>query len=112
MKRLLCLYALTASLTYAADFRGYLLDKSCADEDGNKPGYAAKHQKSCLQMKVCVQSGYGVMTDDLKYYKFDRNGNAMAAKLIAASKKTDQFKINVSGNVQGDTIKVAKLTIE
>jgi len=92
--------------------KGYLLDKSCADEDGKKPGFAAKHQKSCLQMKVCAQSGYGVMTEDLKYLTFDKNGNALATKLIAGLKKTDDIKIVVSGDSQGETVKVAKLVLQ
>jgi hypothetical protein len=112
MRKLICLCALAAGMASAAEIKGYLLDKSCADEDGKKPGFAAKHQKSCLQMKVCAQSGYGVMTEDLKYYTFDKNGNALAAKLIAGLKKTDEIKIDVSGDVQGQSIKVAKLTLE
>ena len=112
MKRVICLGAFVASLASAAEIKGYLLDKSCADEDGRKPGFAAKHQKSCLQMKVCAQSGYGVMTGDLQYLTFDRNGNAIATKLIAGLKKTDDIRIAVTGDVQGETIKVTKLVLE
>ena len=106
------MYAVLASLGFAAEIKGYLLDKSCADEDGKKPGFAAKHQKSCLQMKPCAQSGYGVMTDDLKYYTFNKTGNAQAAKLIAGLKKNDDIKITVTGDVEGQTVKVTKLTLQ
>jgi hypothetical protein len=112
MQRLICLLMFVTTLASGAEIKGYLLDKACADEDGKKPGFAAKHQKSCLQMKVCAQSGYGVMTDDMKYLTFDKNGNAIAAKLIAGLKKTDEIKIAVTGDVQGDTITVAKLTLQ
>jgi hypothetical protein len=112
MKRLICGFILLGSLASAVQISGYLLDKSCADEDGKKPGFAAKHQKSCLQMKVCAQSGYGVMTKDMKYLAFDKNGNAMATKLIASLKKTDDIKVAVSGDVQGDTVKVTKLALQ
>ena len=112
MGKLFCLCALAASMVNAAEIKGYLLDKSCADEDGKKPGFAAKHQKSCLQMKVCAQSGYGVMTDDMKYLAFDKAGNAMAAKVIAGLKKTDDIKIAVTGDVEGQSIKVTKLTLQ
>jgi hypothetical protein len=115
MKSLICCCVLLASLAgfaSAAEIKGYLLDKSCADEDGKKPGFAAMHQKSCLQMKVCVQSGYGVMTEDMKYLTFDKNGNAMATKLIAGLKKTDDIRIAVTGDVQGETIKVTKLALQ
>src|SRR5215475_13766750 len=111
MKSLICCCVLLAGLigfASAAETKGYLLDKSCADEDGKKPGFAAKHQKSCLQMKVCAQSGYGVMTEDMKHLTFDKNGNALAAKLIAGLKKTDDIRITVTGDVQGDTVKVTK----
>jgi hypothetical protein len=109
---MICLYALVTSLGFAAEIKGYLLDKSCADEDGKKPGFAAKHQKSCLQMKPCAQSGYGVMTEDTKYLAFDKNGNAQAAKLIAGLKNNDDIKITVTGDVQGQTIKVTKLALQ
>jgi hypothetical protein len=112
MKPMICLCALLASLASAAEIRGYLLDKACADEDGRKPGFAAKHQKSCLQMKVCAQSGYGVMTEEMKYLTFDKTGNAAAAKLIGGLKKTDDIKVAVTGEVQGQTIKVSRLVLE
>jgi len=112
MKRLIGLCALFTSLVSAAEINGYLLDKACAGEDGKKPGFAAKHQKSCLQMKVCAQSGYGVMTEDLKYYTFDKGGNVLAGKMIASLKKTDEIKIVVTGDLQGETIKVTKLALQ
>ena len=117
MKTFLCCIVFLAGLAGApppAEIKGYLLDKSCADEDGKKPGFAEKHQKSCLLMKPCAQSGYGVMTESLKYIKFDKNGDAMAAKLIAGLKKNDDIKVNVTGEIQGegDTIKVTKLTLQ
>jgi hypothetical protein len=112
MSKLFCLCALAASLASAAEIKGYLLDKSCADEDGKKPGFAVKHQKSCLQMKPCAESGYGVMMDDLKFLKFDAKGNALATKVIAGLKKNDEIKIAVTGDVQGETVKVTKLTLQ
>ena len=38
------------------------------------------------------------MTESLKYFKFDKNGDAMAAKLIASLKKNDDIKVTVTGD--------------
>jgi hypothetical protein len=56
---LICCRILLAGFTgiaSAAEINGYLLDKSCGDEHGKKQGFAAKHQKSCLPMKVSAES--------------------------------------------------------
>jgi hypothetical protein len=41
--------------------------------------------------------------------KFDASGNRKALAMLRASKKDDDLKVEVTGDVQGDTIKVASL---
>jgi len=38
-------------------------------------------------------------------------GNQKASELIQASKKEDDFRVEVTGEVQGDTIKVATMRL-
>ncbi|MGH9509810.1 MAG: hypothetical protein ACRD2Q_12320 [Terriglobales bacterium] len=92
---------------------GYLVDIMCSSEHASEgDAFGAKHSKECLQMADCVKSGYAVLTAEKKVIKFDAKGNEEAKKAIAASSKDKDFKVTVSGVVEGDSIAVASLQIE
>ena len=109
----LVLLAAMALSAFAAPtkIRGYLVDIACADEEGQKPGFGAKHTKDCLLMPECIKSGYGVLTDDMKVYKFDKAGNAEAKKFIHSLKKEKDIKVDVTGTVTGETMTVTKIEL-
>jgi len=89
------------------------MDKMCsmkAVKDGQKA--AALHTGQCAMMPDCEKSGYGVFTADNKYLAFDAAGNEQAAAALKSSKKKDNLKVKVNGEVTGDTIKVASLTLQ
>ena len=113
-KFILVMFAAVAISAFAADttVKGYLVDLSCAAEEGSKPGFGAKHSKDCLQMEECAKSGYGVLTDDKKVIKFDKTGNEQAKKFINDLKKPKDIKVNVAGNVNGDTMTVNKIELQ
>lgn len=122
MKRALVVLSVAVLLTASAfaggqgkkqKVSGYLVDIMCSSELAEKgPAAAAKHDKECLGMADCVKSGYAVLTADKKVIKFDAKGNEEAKKAIAASSKEKDFKVTVSGVVEGDSIAVASLQIE
>ncbi len=104
--------------------KGVLLDKECSPNAETRmvsePSphleggmlWAYTHKRSCLLMPSCQRSGFGVFTyDDLKFLRFDAAGNAKALALIQASKKQDDFRIEVTGELQGDTLKVSALKL-
>ena len=93
---------------------GYLVDLACAAENGVRPDpkFGATHDKSCLQMPDCVKSGYGVLTPDNKIVKFDSKGNEQAKKFIEITNKNKDWKVTVSGPVQGNTIAVSSLMLQ
>jgi len=113
-KFILVMFAAVAISAFAADttVKGYLVDLSCAAEEGSKPSFGAKHSKDCLQMEECAKSGYGVLTDDKKVIKFDKTGNEQAKKFINDLKKPKDIKVNVAGNVNGDTMTVNKIELQ
>lgn len=113
-KLILVLFTALAVSALAADttVKGYLVDLSCAAEEGQKPGFGAKHSKDCLQMDECEKSGYGVLTDDKKVIKFDQASNEQAKKFITDLKKPKDIKVNVTGTVKGDTITVSKIELQ
>jgi hypothetical protein len=43
--------------------------------------------------------------------KFDADGNAKVLAELKASTKTDHLRVNVSGDVKGDTIKVTSVKL-
>ena len=115
MKKLvLILFAAVSLSAFAADttVKGYLVDLACASEEGGKPGFGASHKKSCLQMDDCEKSGYGVLTSDNKVVKFDKAGNEQAKKFIADLKKVKDIRVNVQGNVNGDSMSVSKIELQ
>ena len=115
MKKLaLTLFVALAVSAFAADttVKGYLVDRACASEDGNKPGFGAKHTKMCLQMPDCEKSGYAVLTEDKKIIVFDSNGNVQAKKFIAALTKKNDVRVTVTGALNGDAITVTKIELQ
>jgi hypothetical protein len=102
---------------------GALLDKDCSFKAElrimNPPRLmeggmvvAEAHTKQCLLMPECEKNGFGLYTRDNKFYTFDEAGNRKALALVRASRKEDDFEVEVTGEVQGDTIKVESLKLE
>lgn len=97
----------------AAQVEGVLMDKMCsmsAAKEGQK--FAASHDTKCALSPDCAKSGYGVFTSDNKFLALDAAGNAKAAAALKATKKTDNLKVTVDGEVTGGTIKVASLKLQ
>ena len=115
MKKLTLVLLIAVALsTFAAETKvqGYLVDLACASEEGQKPGFGAKHSKECLQMPDCANSGYGVLTDDKKVIKFDAASNAKAKQFIAGMNKDKDIKVNVTGTVNGEHMAVSKIELQ
>ena len=93
---------------------GHLVDLACAAENSARPDpkFGATHDKSCLQMPDCAKSGYGVLTSDNKVIRFDSKGNEQAKKFIQMTDKYKDWRVTVSGPVQGNTIAVNSLMLQ
>jgi len=115
MKKLMMVMLAAMAITaFAADTKvqGYLVDIACSDEEGTKAGFGAKHTKDCLLMPDCVKSGYGLLTDDKKVFKFDKAGNQQAKQFIAGLKKEKDIKVSVTGAVNGESMTVTKIELQ
>ena len=126
MKRVLCLAVFTALASVcalAADtVKGILIDEKSSGEaflrisgatgllEGGRI-VAEAHTKEDLLKPENEKSGYGVFTDDNRFLKFDAAGDKKAIALIKESKKLDDFEVEVTGEIKGDTIKVASLKL-
>ena len=120
----LCVPALLAgfaAVASAAQVQGILIDQMCSSKaevrivsgprlEGGMI-VAEAHTKQCALMPECQKSGYGIFTYENKYLKFDEAGSRKALAALRASKKEDDLKVEVTGEIQGDTIKVATLKL-
>jgi hypothetical protein len=115
MRRLILLLLTAVALSAVAaetQVKGHLVDLACSREEGQKPGFGAKHSKMCLQMPECEKSGYGVLTDDKKVIMFDAASNEKAKKFIADLTKDKDIRVNVTGTMSGDRLSVNKIELQ
>jgi hypothetical protein len=70
---------------------------------------ADAHTRECAL--ACEESGFGIVTEDKKFLKFDAEGNAKILAQLKGSSKTDHLRVNVSGDVDGDTLKVTSVKL-
>ena len=69
-----------------------------------------KHTTECALK--CVKGGYGLLTTDGAYLKFDAPGNEKTVAALKATKKTDHLRATVVGEREGESIKLASISIE
>ena len=84
-----------------------LVDSMCAAKVKSNPD---KHTTKCAIQ--CQESGFGILTEDGTFLKFDSAGNEKALAALKATKKTDHLRATVSGEKDGDTIKVESLSLD
>lgn len=122
----LCVPALLAGLAAMAfaapvQVQGILIDQMCSSKadvrivsgprlEGGMI-VAEAHTRQCALLPACQRSGYGVFTYDNKFLKFDPAGSRKALAALKASKKEDDLKVEVTGVIEGDMIKVASLKL-
>jgi hypothetical protein len=106
----IAMIVLSAS-SFAADvaLKGYLIDVACHARKSRTPESLAGHSKGCMQMPTCNNSGFGILTEDKQFIKFDDEGNEKARKFVGETKADHDFKVTVSGSMDGDKMKVDKI---
>ena len=104
---------LLAGVLFAQDktvtINGSLMDNACAESAKDIGARAKNHATSCALMDGCEKSGYAVYADN-KLYKLDDKGNELAEAVLKNTKLKNGVKVSVEGTLDGDTIKVTKLT--
>lgn len=92
-----------AGLAAAETWNGTLVDVMCKDRD------LAGHTRQCAI--ACAKSGFGLVLQDGKFLKFDETGNAKALAALKASAKEKDLKAKVTGERDGDLVKVQSIEI-
>jgi len=83
-----------------------LMDANCSRKAAANPD---GHTRDCALK--CAASGFGIVTKDQHFLKFDAAGNAKITEALKASDKTDRLRVTVNGDIQGDTLKVSSITL-
>ena len=81
-----------------------MVDVDCSAKVKDNPD---AHTKACALS--CTKDGFGVVTSDGTFLKFDAEGNKQVATALNASKATDHLRVTVTGDRDGDTIKIKSL---
>lgn len=93
--------------------KGYLVDIECAaihDTDGNG-NWGVTHNRSCMESKERMKSGFALLLPNGEIYRFDPAGNALAVKAIASTKKDHDFRIAVAGVLVDKDLRVNSLVL-
>jgi Tfp pilus assembly ATPase PilU len=83
-----------------------VVDVNCSKKVAADPD---SHTRACALK--CEKSGYGIVTKDQQFLKLDAEGNTKIVEALKASDKKDHLRVDVSGEVQGDTLKVASIKL-
>jgi hypothetical protein len=103
----LCGLCATPALAAAESYKDVpVVDVQCSKKVAADPD---SHTRECAL--ACAKSGYGIVTEDKRFLKFDANGNEKIVEALKASSKQDHLRVNVSGDLQGDTLKVTSISL-
>lgn len=109
MATLLILAGLTAAPSFAA-VATYtnvsIVDVACSKKVAADPD---SHTRSCAL--DCRASGFGIVTKDQQFLKFDAAGNEKIAEALKVSDKKDHLRVNVKGDLEGDTLRVSSIKL-
>ncbi len=83
-----------------------IVDVACSSKVKADPD---SHTLDCALK--CEKSGYAIVAPDGTVLKLDEKGNQEAIAALKASKKTSHLRATVTGDREGNTIKVTSLTM-
>ncbi len=81
-----------------------IVDANCSAKVKDNPD---AHTRDCAMQ--CAKSGFGILTADGTFLKFDSYGNDQAAAALKASQAKDHLRATVTGERDGNMIKVKSL---
>ena len=83
-----------------------VVDVNCSTKVAADPD---SHTRACALK--CAGSGFGIVTQDKQFLKFDAEGNSKITEALKSSDKKDHLRVDVSGDVLGDTLKVTSIKL-
>jgi hypothetical protein len=108
----LCLLGVISTALSAAELQGLVVDWKCAKQmvkDGREKTF--RNNRSCSLMRKYNRTDYGLITDDKKIYRLHDPGNQHILQLLRNTPDKDDLKVVVTGDIDGDTVKVVNITM-
>lgn len=99
--------AIFSTLSVAASaetWTGTVVDVKCKGND------LAGHTRQCAIS--CAKGGYGLVTAEGKFLKFDEEGNVKALTALKAAEKDKDLKTKVTGTMDGDVLHVESIALQ
>ncbi|HEX4769307.1 MAG TPA: hypothetical protein VH351_00645 [Bryobacteraceae bacterium] len=84
-----------------------LIDGACAAKAKANPD---AHTRNCALQ--CSKAGYGILSTDGTFLRFDSSGNDQALGALQASNGSDHLRVTVTGERAGEEIKVKTLKLQ
>lgn len=84
-----------------------VIDTNCVGDFKNK---LDEHTAECAMQ--CEKGGYGLVTADGKYLKFDAAGNTKAVAAFKGTKKKDHLRGTVVGELKGEVVEVKSVSLD
>jgi hypothetical protein len=108
----ICLTFTLSGVLSAADFQGLVVDWNCVKpmvRYGREKIF--KKNRSCSLVKNYQRSAYGLITDDDKFYRLDDPGNQRILQLLRDQPDKDNLRVIVTGEIEGNAIKVSNISM-
>jgi hypothetical protein len=83
-----------------------VVDVNCSAKAAANPD---AHTRSCAL--ACVKSGFGIITSDHQFLKFDAAGNKEIAAQLVKSKEKDHLRVNVTGDLKDGVLMVSSVKL-
>ncbi|MGA8144809.1 MAG: hypothetical protein WB987_13050 [Candidatus Acidiferrales bacterium] len=100
----LCAVPMLAAVQTYSDVA--VVDVNCSSKVKADPD---SHTRACALK--CEKSGFGILTKDNQFHKFDAAGNTKIIEALKASDKKDHLRVDVTGDLEGDTLKVTSIKL-
>jgi hypothetical protein len=115
MRKLLSLAGLALLLTgisCAAELQGVITDWNCTENMvRNGRAQVLKQNRGCSLVKNWRRAVYGLITDGKQFYKIDPQSNDRVIQLLSDSPDKDNLRVVISGDLEGNTIKINTISI-
>ncbi len=111
--RIAALWLVAAALPLgAAQIQGFLADWNCVKKivkDGAEQTF--KNHNNCSLQNNYNRQTYGLITSDKRFYRLDAAGNAHVRELLPKSPRRNQLYVIVTGELKGNLVKVAAMSL-
>jgi hypothetical protein len=94
------------SLLSVRSDRGFVTNSQCA---ARVAAHRDEHTRACAMQ--CSAAGFVIITPGKKTLKLDPSGNAALRGELKASQKKDRLRADVTGEVEGDRLKVQSIKL-